>query len=85
MASREMVLLLYRQILRAAKRFPSIKRDSLIGDIKAEFRDHRAETDAEAVRQHMAVGIRSLEQLEAYSGMDKHASDWAVYLKGSCD
>ena len=87
MASREQVLLLYRQILRAAKSFPSIKRNSVVVDIKAEFRDHRAVTDVEAVRKHMAVGIRSLETLQSYSNMDSQSKsdDWSVYLKGSCD
>ena len=41
MASRQQVLLLYRQILRAAKHFPSIKKDQVIADIKTEFRDHK--------------------------------------------
>lgn len=35
------MLLLYRQVLRAAKRFPSIKRDKVVEDIKAEFRDYK--------------------------------------------
>ena len=29
--------LLYRHILRAARRFPSIKRDAIVQEIKAEF------------------------------------------------
>lgn len=36
------MLLLYRRILKAAKLFPSIKRDAIIGDIKREFREHKA-------------------------------------------
>lgn len=31
------VPLLYRHILRAAKQFPSIKRDSIVKEIKIEF------------------------------------------------
>ena len=85
MATREQVLLLYRQILRAAKHFPSIKRDAVIQDIKAEFRDHSGFSDAETIRHHMQVGIRSLEQLQSYSGMDSKTADFSVYLKGSCD
>lgn len=85
MATREQVLLLYRQILRTAKHFPSVKRDAVIQDIKAEFRDHAVLTDVETIRHHMQVGIRSLEQLEAYSGMMGRAADWSLYLKGSCD
>jgi LYR motif-containing protein 4 len=85
MATKEQVLLLYRHILRAAKHFPSIKKDGLISDIKTEFRDHKQLSDTKEIQHHMQVGIRSLEQLESYSGMDRKANDWAVYLKGSCD
>lgn len=35
------VLHLYRHILKAAKHFPSVKKHSLIREIKAEFRAHR--------------------------------------------
>ena len=37
----QQVLLLYRRILIAAKKFPSIKRDSIIEDIKLEFRENK--------------------------------------------
>ena len=40
-ASPAQVLLLYRRILKAAQRFPSIKRDAIIADIKAQFREHK--------------------------------------------
>jgi hypothetical protein len=42
------VLLLYRRILKAAKVFPSIKRDSIIADIKREFREHKVKATAAA-------------------------------------
>ena len=34
--------LLYRNILKSAARFPSIKRDGIIKDIKLEFRANKA-------------------------------------------
>ena len=37
MASQASVLQLYRDILKAAKRFPSIKRNLILEDIKTEF------------------------------------------------
>ena len=75
-------MLLYRQILRAAKRFPSIKRHAIVADIKAEFREGRGAGDAEEVRRRMEAGIRSLEQLGAYGQLDAASADWAVYLRG---
>jgi len=41
--------------------------------------------DPVVIRRQMEVGIRSLEQLESYAGMQRHGSDWSVFLKGSCD
>ena len=32
-------LQVYRHILKAARRFPSIKRDRIVSDIKTEFRE----------------------------------------------
>lgn len=45
-ASPAQVLLLYRRILKAAQRFPSIKRGAIIEDIKTQFRDHKVGTRA---------------------------------------
>lgn len=45
----QQVLLLYRHILKAAKHFPSVKRDRIISQIKEEFRDNRV-SDAERWR-----------------------------------
>jgi hypothetical protein len=41
MASKQSVLRLYRDVLRAAQRFPSKKRVSIIADIKLEWREAR--------------------------------------------
>lgn len=41
---RPQILILYRQILKAAKLFPSVKRNAIIQDIKLEFRAHKVET-----------------------------------------
>jgi hypothetical protein len=41
MASKQHVVRLYRDVLHAAKRFPSKKRDSIVADIKLEFREAR--------------------------------------------
>lgn len=53
-ASPAQVLLLYRRILKAAQRFPSIKRDAIIADIKAQFREHKV--GAGAVDKGMGQG-----------------------------
>lgn len=42
MARSGQILMLYRHILRAAQRFPSIKRDQVVSEIKQEFRNNKA-------------------------------------------
>ena len=86
------MLLLYRRILKAAVRFPSIKRDAVVADIKREFREHAGLADPAAVRHELGVALRSLEQLEAYAGVSGEggsggsgSADLVVSLKGSCD
>jgi hypothetical protein len=45
----------------------------------------QALSDPEQIRREMQVGIRSLEQLQAYAGMDSGSGrEWEVNLKGSC-
>lgn len=85
-ASPTQVLLLYRRILKAARLFPSVKRDAIIQDIRQQFREHRAMSDPARVRHELGVALRSLEQLEQYAGLSTAGSEeLAVSLKGSCD
>jgi len=84
MSNHSTVITLYRRILRAAQSFPSIKRDSIIQDIKAEFREHRALTDDAVIQQRIQVARRSLEDLESYVGMSSGGPDISHTLRGSC-
>ncbi|KAL4434208.1 hypothetical protein ABPG75_000649 [Micractinium tetrahymenae] len=80
------VLLLYRRILKAAKLFPSVKREAIVQDIKQQFREHKALSDPAKVRHELGVALRSLEQLEQYAGLGSAGSEeLAVSLKGSCE
>lgn len=80
------VLLLYRRILRAARSFPSVKRDNIIRDIKAEFREHSALEDQSKIAERVRVAQRSLEELESYVGMSKSGGDTIEHtLRGSCE
>lgn len=62
-----------------------MQRHQILQDIKAEFRDNRALTDPRRVAEAHQVALRSLEQLQAYSGMDTQSTDWQVSLKGACE
>lgn len=79
------VRLLYRNILKAAKQFPSIKRDAIVQDIKMEFREAKNIRDEHEIRKRVSVGLRSLDQLRAFAGLNKDSSEWEINLRGSCE
>ena len=75
---RGQLLLLYRRILKAAAQFPSVKRDSIIQDIKLEFRDNAKETDICKIEEQHANAQRSYTQLLLYCGFDPDDTDWEI-------
>ena len=77
------VLGLYREILKAAKRFPSIKRDGMIEEIRREFRQNASETDEEARSKQLEVAVTSLGQLPAFTNLDSRAGNWAVKMQSA--
>eukprot|EP00899_Mesostigma_viride_P003170 jgi/Mesvir1/12854/Mv05883-RA.1 len=58
---------LYRALLHAAKRFPSIKRDQIVRDIKIEFRENKDVTDAAIRKMLLSQAVEGLRTLEKYS------------------
>ena len=75
---------LYRHILKAARRFPSIKRDAIVEDIKTEFRENKGLSDPKEIKQKMEVAVRGLQELEVYTQLDKKAKEWTIHLRGMC-
>ena len=78
-------LTLYRHILKAARTLPSRNRAGIIEDIKLEFRENRAVTDAAALRAKIALANDGLDRMRAYTGLDSGSSAWDVSLKGPFD
>lgn len=75
--------LLYRQLLKTAKRFPSIKRDGILSDIRIEFRANRDLTDPTKLQQARKVAVDGLHMMEQYTNLDPKAKEWEVHLKGA--
>ena len=75
-------LRLYRNILRATKRFPSKNKDGLYKEIQLEFRENRTLEDARDVEKKRAIAIDGLDRLRAFSGLDGKSNEWQVRLKG---
>ena len=78
------VPLLYRHILKAARSFPSIKKDSIIEEIKTEFRMNKDLKDEAKIKEKMQVAVRGLEELELYTKLDKKSEEWTLHLRGMC-
>ena len=72
---------LYRDILREAQRFPSIKRATLVEDIRAEWRAGSSAVDATQVAQRIEVALRGLETLRKYTRLDYTSATWQVHLE----
>jgi LYR motif-containing protein 4 len=72
-------LSLYRQILSAARRFPSIKRNSIVEEIRVGFRENR-NVQGEELKVKMDIAIKGLGQLEQYSGLKRQSTSWSVSL-----
>eukprot|EP00287_Rhodomonas_sp_CCMP768_P010112 CAMPEP_0196734520 /NCGR_PEP_ID=MMETSP1091-20130531/13235_1 /TAXON_ID=302021 /ORGANISM="Rhodomonas sp., Strain CCMP768" /LENGTH=159 /DNA_ID=CAMNT_0042078039 /DNA_START=16 /DNA_END=490 /DNA_ORIENTATION=+ len=69
----------YRQLLRAASRYPSRKKDMIYEDIRQDFRDHKSVTDKTKLyryRSQAVSGLAGMLQLvETQADQDK---DWEI-------
>jgi hypothetical protein len=82
MSSRSSVLKLYKDILGAAKKFPSIKRKGIIAEIKLEFRENAGLTDPQEIEKRVSLAIKGYGQLAMYAGLSyKRGEDWVVDLE----
>ena len=71
---------LYRNIIKAAKKFPSKKRDKIVEEIRFEFRKNAKETDAKKVDQYVSLAKKGLGQLSMYSNLSGTQGGWSVTL-----
>ncbi|OQR88963.1 hypothetical protein THRCLA_22772 [Thraustotheca clavata] len=78
---RQSVPQIYRRVLKLAQRFPSIKRDQLVLDIKAEFHENKTLTDPAKIQEKIGVAIKGIEQLGQYVNLDPRAHSWTVEME----
>ena len=74
-------LQLYRNILRHAKRFPSIKRNKIVEEIKLSFRANSSETNPDKIKEQLSVATKGLQQLQMYTSLPKTSSSWTINLE----
>ena len=73
-------LSLYRNILRHARLFPSIKRNKIVNEIMETFRRNRNEADPERLRLQLLVANQGLSQLKAYTCLKEERGNLEVTL-----
>jgi hypothetical protein len=74
------VLHMYRQILRLAAAYPSIKRNSVREEIRFEFRQNRNEGDEAKLKLAKEKAIFGITHLRKYV-FDANSPDWVVNLE----
>lgn len=75
---------LYRQILKALAKYPSIKRNALIKETKEEFHRNKNLTNQKIIDERYQAAVRSLEDLKKYVELDKKSDEWSIHLRGGC-
>lgn len=65
-------------MLRLAKNYPSIKRDTIIQCIKDDFHQSKTLTERAQIETQVQLARQGLEQLSMYSTLDPHAPNWNV-------
>lgn len=73
MTARAEALILYRQIMRTAQSWPSIKKQAVINEIRDEFRINMGEADPQKLEKMLGearAGLQSLRQQCGMSGSD---------------
>ena len=81
MSLRRESLSLYRKVLRAASRFPSIKAPAMVEDIRVEWREHRDADDAET-RKLLDAARDDLFRMMQYSGLKVEVRDGVLCTVG---
>jgi len=82
-ATRLQVLVLYKQILRACKTFPSKNKLRLFKEIKDDFRKNRNMTNETEVGIAIEKATKGLSQLNVYSTLNNKAGNWSVQLESN--
>lgn len=77
---RTQVLGLYRQILRTAVHFPSVKKNRIVAEIKLEFRENRSLTHELQQQEKLALALDGLAKLQQYAPMKASNRNWSLDL-----
>jgi hypothetical protein len=72
---------LYRTILKLAFVYPSIKRQSIIMEIKHDFRINKNETDPIKLSDSIKKAVYGISHLQKYTNLDPKSTEWVIDLE----
>ncbi|RYH30315.1 LYR motif-containing protein [archaeon] len=73
---------LYKEIIRAAKAFPSIKKHKIVQEIRVSFRANKDLKDEKEVEKALSLAVKGLSQLSMYAGLrSTRGVSWSVQLE----
>jgi hypothetical protein len=77
MSGRSKALYLYRDLLRTLQRWPSVRRDKVAAEIRAEFRQNQNESDPSKSAKMLADAEAGLQSLRQQCGLSAHGTEIA--------
>ena len=75
------IIILYRDIIKHAKVFPSKNRLRILKEIKAEFRANKTLVDSAKISIELAKATKGLEQLSMYTNLRTQKGAWVIDLE----
>ena len=82
-ASEASTRMLYKRLLRAVERYPSVKRETIYQSVREEFRENAGESNQERISEMRRAAIESLRQLQQYAAMDDSKQHLELQLTGA--
>ena len=76
-AARGKALYLYRDLLRTLQRWPSVRRDKVAAEIRAEFKQNAHETDAAKCTKMLEEAEAGLQSLRQQCGLSTDGNEIA--------
>jgi len=71
-------LALYRQLLRAVRTYPSVRRGAIREEIRVSFRERRREQDPEQFVKWVAQGLEALRFMRQLNPRELHKSSFTI-------
>ena len=77
MSARPRALTVYRDILRTLQRWPSVRKDAVMAEIRAEFRENSTEADASKRKKMLEEAEAGLLSLRQQCGLNADGNEIA--------